>query len=154
MRVRYLEPEFVESFPTPLEQGVLYVSIEFTTCAHLCACGCGEEVITPLSPAQWSLTYNGHDVSLHPSVGNWSLSCKSHYVIDHGSIRWSHQFTKGQIAANRARDRRALEGHASNSQGVAEDSDQTAGAVTGWTRLRTRFSRWLGIERAGHKRRN
>lgn len=109
MTVRRLEPEFVETFPTPLSSGVLYVSIEFTTCAHLCACGCGEEVITPLSPAQWSLTYDGRDVSLHPSVGNWALPCQSHYIVDRGRIRWSFQFTKAQIAENRARDRRALD---------------------------------------------
>lgn len=109
MTVRRLEPEFVETFPTPLSSGVLYVSIEFTTCAHLCACGCGEEVITPLSPARWSLTYDGRDVSLHPSVGNWALPCQSHYIVDRSRILWSVQFTKAQIVANRARDRRALD---------------------------------------------
>ncbi|GAA1069512.1 hypothetical protein GCM10009641_87900 [Mycobacterium cookii] len=110
MTVEALTPEFVDSFPRMLEPGKLYVSIEFTTCAHLCACGCGEEVITPLSPAQWSFTFNGCDVSMRPSIGNWTLPCQSHYIIQRGQIRWSYQFTKDEIAANRARDRRALEG--------------------------------------------
>lgn len=111
MTVRRLEPKFVKTFPTPLSSGVLYVSIEFTTCAHLCACGCGEEVITPLSPAQWSLTYDGREVSLHPSVGNWALPCQSHYIVDRSRILWSVQFAEAQIVANRARDRRALNGY-------------------------------------------
>lgn len=66
-------PEFVESFPTPLAAGVFYVSLEYNTCAHLCACGCGDEAVTPLSPAQWSFTYDGESISVRPSVGNWSL---------------------------------------------------------------------------------
>lgn len=145
MTVRHLEPEFVETFPTPLVPGILYVSIEFTTCAHLCACGCGEEVITPLSPAQWSLTYDGRDVSLRPSVGNWSLACQSHYVVDRGRVRWSAQFTKRQISANRARDRRILDGY--NPYEVPVDSDDLdSGAEEPerregfWMRVRRRLS--------------
>src|ERR1700730_12217448 len=69
-------PEFVDTFPATLEDDVLYISIDFCTCAHLCACGCGEEVVTPLSPTQWSFTYNGKDVSLRPSVGNWTLETR------------------------------------------------------------------------------
>lgn len=63
-RIHMLEPEFAASFPQPMNPGVLYVSIPYLICGHLCCCGCGEEVITPLSPAQWSLTYNGDSVSL------------------------------------------------------------------------------------------
>lgn len=141
MTGRRLEPNFVETFPAPLEPGVLYVSIEFTTCAHQCACGCGEEIVTPLSPAQWSLTYNGRDVSLHPSVGNWALPCKSHYIVDRGRIRWSYQFTEAQIAANRARDRRAIEGYDPNEVPADPDGPDKVAAeperrANFWTRIR------------------
>jgi hypothetical protein len=34
----------------------LYVSIEFATAAHSCACGCGREVVTPPGPTDWRIT--------------------------------------------------------------------------------------------------
>jgi hypothetical protein len=58
-RVTRILPAFVEHFPSVMEPGVLYVSISYRTCGHLCCCGCGHEVVTPLSPAQWSVTYDG-----------------------------------------------------------------------------------------------
>lgn len=108
MKVERVRPEFVEEFPTSMESGVLYVSVEYNTCGHLCACGCGDEVMTPLSPAQWAMTYDGRDVSLWPSVGSWALPCRSHYVLDRGRVRWARTFTDAEIDRNRARDRRAL----------------------------------------------
>ena len=57
MKVSNVVPSFVTSFPPELEPGVLYVSAQFSTAAHLCACGCRREVITPLSPAQWVMTF-------------------------------------------------------------------------------------------------
>jgi len=42
--------EFVEHLPHELEEGRIYVSILFATAAHKCCCGCGNEVVTPLSP--------------------------------------------------------------------------------------------------------
>lgn len=108
-RRNVLRHEFAETFPDKLVPGVLYVSLPYSTCAHLCACGCGEEVVTPLSPAQWSLTYNGADITLRPSVGNWSLPCRSHYVIDHGNVRWAQRFPSAAVAQNRAADMRALQ---------------------------------------------
>ncbi|MFP8962591.1 DUF6527 family protein [Streptomyces nanhaiensis] len=87
---------------------MLYVSIPYRTCGHLCCCGCGNEVITPLSPAQWSLTYDGDSVSLAPSIGNWALPCQSHYWIHKGKIQWSRRYTTAEIAKNRERDRHQL----------------------------------------------
>jgi hypothetical protein len=54
------------------QQDTIYISIRFATVGHKCCCGCGREVITPLSPTDWSLTSDGETVSLHPSIGNWS----------------------------------------------------------------------------------
>lgn len=108
MKVSTIVPSFVMSFPRELEPGVLYVSAQFSTAAHLCACGCGREVVTPLSPAQWVLMFDG-SVSVRPSIGNWSLPCQSHYVIDHGAIRWARTFTHKEAAANRDADHRLLD---------------------------------------------
>lgn len=106
-RVWSIVPEFVESFPTPLQPGVLYVSPEYSTAAHLCCCGCGEEVVTPLSRSQWVLTFDGH-VSLRPSIGNRALPCRSHYFIDSGRVRWAREFTESHIRLNHDDDRRLL----------------------------------------------
>ncbi|WP_350226759.1 DUF6527 family protein [Naasia aerilata] len=86
---------------------MLYVSTHFSTAAHSCACGCGREVITPLSPGQWVLAFDG-SVSLWPSIGNWTLPCRSHYVIDHSTISWAQDFTREQVLRNQAADDHAL----------------------------------------------
>jgi hypothetical protein len=118
--VSAVRPEFVESFPEVMEQAVLYVSIPYRTCGHLCCCGCGQEVITPLSPAQWSVTFNGQDVSLWPSVGNWALPCQSHYWIREGKVVWSRRYSSLEIAANRDDDRRRLAEHLDASMPVPQ----------------------------------
>ena len=84
--------------------------------AHLCACGCGREVITPLPPAQWVLTFDG-TVSLQPSVGNWAFPCRSHYVIDRGTIRWARGFNREEVQRNRESDHRILDAAYSSRDG-------------------------------------
>ena len=81
-----MKHKFVENMPEKLDESVLYVSIPFETVIHLCACGCKNEVVTPLSPAEWSVTFDGETISLHPSIGNWSLDCRSHYWIRKNNI--------------------------------------------------------------------
>lgn len=102
--IRRLEHKFVEVVPSKLETGILYVSIEYTTMIHLCCCGCGNEVVTPLSPNDWKMTFDGKTVSVHPSVGSWSLPCRSHYIINHGRVNWASDWTNDQIAKGRAMD--------------------------------------------------
>lgn len=94
--------ERVRTMPAKLEPGVLYVSEEFETAAHLCACGCGLKVRTPLGPTEWKFTDHPGGPSLKPSIGNWQLPCKSHYWIDRGEVEWSTQWTLKQIAVGRA----------------------------------------------------
>lgn len=74
--------EFVEFIPEKLDTNVLYVSLRFSLVSHLCACGCGEEVVTPIAPREWQLIFNGETISLFPSIGNWNFKCRSHYWID------------------------------------------------------------------------
>lgn len=91
----------VEFMPKELEQGVLYVSEEYHTAAHLCACGCGVKVRTPLGPTEWTFANTPNGPSLFPSIGNWQQSCQSHYWINKGQIRWANQWTPKQIIAGR-----------------------------------------------------
>jgi hypothetical protein len=83
-----IAPEFVDLIPDRLEDGVLYISIGYGTAAHACCCGCGREVTTPLTRADWRLIFDGESVSLQPSIGNRSFPCQSHYFITMNRIRW------------------------------------------------------------------
>lgn len=102
---RTLSHEFVEFVPEQLQEGVLYISTTYATAAHRCFCGCGREVVTPLSPTDWTLSFNGETVSLSPSIGNWSLPCRSHYWIEDNCIQWSGEMSQKAIDASRTRDR-------------------------------------------------
>jgi hypothetical protein len=105
-RVAWLQPRFVEFIPEHLDVGVLYISRRFSTATHLCCCGCGLEVVTPLNPAKWRLTERAGTVSLAPSIGNWSFPCKSHYWITGNQVRWASAMSPEMIVAVKARDRR------------------------------------------------
>src|SRR5580658_8603438 len=104
-RQTVLTHEFVEYLPDELKDGTLYVSMSFATVAHKCCCGCGKEVVTPLSPTDWKLIFDGKTISLDPSIGNWSFPCRSHYWIRNNRVRWAEQWSQLQIDANRAHDR-------------------------------------------------
>src|SRR3546814_6526572 len=80
-------------------------SSDLTVIMHLCACGCGNEVALPLSPTDWRLTYDGQSISVRPSIGSWSLPCRSHYFIDGGRVVWAGDWTDAEIAHGRALDR-------------------------------------------------
>lgn len=88
--------------PKELQPGVLYVSEEFETAAHLCPCGCGSKVRTPLGPTAWSFIETPRGPSLNPSIGNWQRSCQSHYWIREGEIVWARQWSAKEILAGRA----------------------------------------------------
>ncbi len=75
------EVQFAGYMPDEFKQGILYVSMRGKIVIHLCACGCGEKVVTPISPNDWKLTFDGETISLYPSIGNWDFPCKSHYFI-------------------------------------------------------------------------
>lgn len=98
MRIRL---ERVHYMPKELKPGVLYVSEEFSTAAHLCACGCGAKIRTPLGPTEWSISETQDGPSLTPSIGNWQQACQSHYYISGGKVIWAEQWTAEQIRAGR-----------------------------------------------------
>lgn len=96
--------ERVHYMPQDLTPGVLYVSEEFGAAAHLCACGCGTKVRTPLAPTEWSLRETDNGPTLCPSVGNWQQACQSHYLITGGEVVWAERWTAEQIADGRSRE--------------------------------------------------
>ncbi|MCK0115124.1 DUF6527 family protein [Gelidibacter sp. F63206] len=94
MKFKY---QFVEFMPDVIQERVIYISLEYKSVIHKCACGCGEEVNTPLHPTGWKMIYNGEDISLKPSVGNWSFDCKSHYWIINSKVEWSLKWSDETI---------------------------------------------------------
>ena len=103
----FLTHEFVEYIPDELKEGIVYVSIGFATVAHKCCCGCGNEVVTPLSPTDWTLKFDGQSISLDPSIGNWGFDCQSHYWIKRNKVIWATRWSQKRIDAGRSRDRLA-----------------------------------------------
>lgn len=105
MRKSRFPPEFVEFMPDEVQGGVLYVSMIHAIALHRCACGCGREVVTPLSPTGWQLYFDGKSITLTPSIGNWEFPCRSHYWIRSGSVCWAEDMPQWRIDQNRARDK-------------------------------------------------
>ena len=99
------EAEFIVSAPDKLKPNTLYVSMEYSTVLHKCCCGCGLEVVTPLSPTDWQLYYDGRSISLTPSIGNWNFPCQSHYFIRENNVIWADKWSKEQIESGRRNDR-------------------------------------------------
>lgn len=108
--------------PKDLKPYVLYVSKEYNTAAHLCACGCGSKIRTPLGATEWTFVETEDGPTLSPSIGNWQQQCQSHYLITSGRIYWadkwsSEQIEEGRLSENKNRDRyyKALQ---SNKKGL------------------------------------
>ena len=100
---------FVEFIPEALENGVLYITMEYRTAVHLCICGCGNKVVTPFSPTDWKLIFNGRSVTLYPSIGNWSFDCQSHYFITNSKIKNVRKWSLWEIEYNREEDVKSKE---------------------------------------------
>lgn len=98
MRRNELTVKYVETVPEHKEEGILYVSKRFGIAIHLCACGCGEQTVTPLNGTNeggwdkkhgWDFTeHEDGTVTLAPSIGNFEFPCKSHYFIRRNKIVW------------------------------------------------------------------
>lgn len=118
-----LEPTFVTHVPGDLESGLLYVSMEYATAVHLCACGCGTKTVTPLSSDGWTLTFDG-SVTLRPSVGNGQSACRSHYLLTGDAIEWLPPIGSAATQSAIARDQHA-----------AASAHASARPTNWWTRL-------------------
>lgn len=137
MKVSAIGHKFVDAIPDQLDEKTLYIALEYRTVMHKCFCGCGYEVVTPLGPTDWKLTFNGVSVSLYPSVGNWSLACRSHYWIDEGNVKWASQWTSAEIESGRLYDRQLKKRHYLQEQSVAVPANP---APQDWPAPKTRNS--------------
>lgn len=134
-----LKHEFVDYIPESLDEGVIYVCIQFATIVHRCACGCGHEVVTPLSPTDWKLIFDGQTISLDPSIGNWSFACQSHYWIRRNKVVWARSWTRGEIEKGRAHDRVTKDvyfAETGTEPPQSQDSDMIPGHQSLWQRLK------------------
>ena len=136
MKRLMMKHNFVEYVPAELADGTLYISMEFATVVHLCACGCGYKVVTPLSPAEWQLGFDGETISLTPSIGNWQFPCRSHYWVSSNRVRWAEAWTPAQIEAGRQHDIHAQEQYFAQRSPVPDE--QVAPL-----RPFVRFLRWI-----------
>jgi hypothetical protein len=117
-----LKYEFVEFIPENLEQATIYISIRFATASHLCLCGCGNKVVTPIRPTDWKLIFDGKTVSLDPSIGNWSFPCQSHYWIRNNRVKWAPKWSREEIERERHSDHRAKERYFAADVATTDDN--------------------------------
>tara|TARA_B100000929_G_C15428445_1_gene393808 strand:+ start:62 stop:463 length:402 start_codon:yes stop_codon:yes gene_type:complete len=99
------------AIPAELMPGTIYVNPQGNRAHHLCACGCGMRVMTPLNAIEWELLGPDEYPSLYPSVGNWNLACQSHYFVSRGAVRWARRFTTAEIEACWRKDSRPYRRH-------------------------------------------
>jgi hypothetical protein len=100
-----LKYKFVVNIPEKLDKETIYISVKYCTAVHKCICGCDNEVVTPLSPTDWELSFNGKSVSLYPSIGNWNFDCKSHYWIVNNMVKLAENWNNFEIEQGRQRDK-------------------------------------------------
>lgn len=135
--ITQLRPRLVVAIPEDPETGVLYVSVEYATTLHLCACGCGHEIVLGISPDDWSVCWDGKAISVSPSVGNWSLPCRSHYFIRRNGIQWAKPWSDEKIARGRAVD--AVRKRPADGPVVPDPASKAPAVATpspvGWRRL-------------------
>jgi hypothetical protein len=142
MRDTRLEHRFVQHVPKILEAAVLYISIGYGTAVHNCCCGCGEEVVTPFSPTDWHMTYDGETVSLYPSIGNWNSACRSHYFIKRNMVIEAEPWSTKQISDERRMDKAAKAAYYDPSntvEGTPISAIDSIDSISLWSRLK----RWL-----------
>lgn len=144
MRHQTLQHRFVRNAPRELEPGVLYFSMEYATAVHSCCCGCGERVVTPFTPTDWAMTFDGESVTLYPSVGNWNQDCRSHYVIKGNRVIECGSWTDAQFDAERRRDKRAKRSYYSAASTPAPMDFPPTTPANGTVRSRGPWSRFWG----------
>lgn len=117
-----MKHKFVEFIPEHIEPDTIYISIPYATAIHKCCCGCNEEVITPITPNDWSIIFNGETISLNPSIGNWSFKCRSHYWIKNNKVIWAGDWSQEQINSGRKNDLNRKEKYYKEKKKVSNDT--------------------------------
>ena len=148
-----LHHEFVDHIPDQLDEGVLYVSMRFGTIVHRCACGCGQEIVTPLGPAEWRLSYDGKSISLAPSIGNWGFPCRSHYWIKNSNVRWARSFSEDEVALVRKKANKRRKGYYQPGGRVVAGKEKQKGEIEdvgdgAWRPFWERLRSLMGMKRS------
>lgn len=104
--MKILQHKFIETIPKEIEEGYIYITLKYNTAIHKCVCGCGHEVVTPITPTDWNLTYDGKTISLYPSIGSWNLDCKSHYFITKSVIHHCSKWSDTEIKKGREKKKK------------------------------------------------
>ena len=89
--INKLTIEHCKHIPEDLEDGILYVSLEFDVAIHLCACGCKAKTVTPIRDSRgWNYSEKEGRPTLTPSIGNFSgeTPYHAHYFITEGKVRF------------------------------------------------------------------
>jgi hypothetical protein len=140
LRYTNLEHRFVQYIPEDLAPGILYVSMEYATAAHSCCCGCGLQVVTPVTPSDWKLTYDGETISLWPSIGNWNFPCRSHYIIRHSRIvpadPWDDKKNEYGRHHEKKRKEECFQKKTGHDDPRSTPPDVSADKVNFWSRLK------------------
>jgi Family of unknown function (DUF6527) len=133
-RQNQIQHRYVEFIPKDLDEGILYISTRFKTASHLCCCGCGSKVVTPLNPAKWRLVDHGSAVSLSPSIGLGALPCRSHYWIRRSRIDWYPKMTDAQTQRAQHADEYASQVYTGERFPASPSPQDTSipPATTGW----------------------
>ena len=134
-RLHVVTPVFVDEIPLSPEHGKLYLSFPYRAMIHLCACGCGAKISTPLHPTMWQVQFDGKTVTLHPSVGNWSERCQSHYIIRNNRVLWAEGYSQEKIRQTRKKQKCDLAEYYETKEGKETPPS------TIWTKLRKLFIR-------------
>lgn len=128
--------EHVHFMPKELQPGILYVARKFGTAAHVCACGCGAKVRTPLAATEWNLKETKDGPTLYPSIGNWQQACQSHYWIIKGEVKWSYKWTEVEIAHGRKKEEIRRQAYYDS-----RDHDNASGTVRTFRRFLNYFGK-------------
>lgn len=142
-RRNQIQHRYVDLIPKDLDEGILYISRRFKTASHLCCCGCGSRVVTPLNPAKWQLIDHSSTVSLSPSIGLGALPCKSHYWIRRSRIDWYPNMTDAQTRHAQVADEYASQvftGERLPTPPSSKNTPISAQTIHKWRRLISWFS--------------
>jgi len=83
--IKEYKTHYVDSLPKRenMKVNTIYVSEKTWMSSHLCACGCGEEVITPFIRGGWNYYIDDNDsITISPSIV--CESCSTSYKIHKG----------------------------------------------------------------------
>jgi len=72
-----------------MENNVVYISKKYLSTSHKCICGCGIQIHMGLMPNEWKYQIDSNNkISMQPSVGNYQIPCKSHYIFYKGNANF------------------------------------------------------------------